>query len=241
MDHVLTECGLRLTYLRDHQAIDELDQDRVLEDLSEDASDDDAIPWLAQCRLADYDHLVLAADRFTGRYLGFLAANNGTTTLEDFLLLQTTFVATAARGQNLMRRMIALAMLRIGGLGAVPMVVAACTRNPLCYRILQDTARRFTRAVFFPDRDSVAINFQAATLAQRIARVVGPNCRFQVTAGTIRGFSPADRRPISSDRQIDTLFGQHMQPADRMLAILDLRAADEATIFEDARRIYRSR
>ena len=45
----------------------------------------------------------------------------------------------------------------------------------------------------------------------------------------------------ASDRTLDSLFGQHLQPADRMLAVLDLRGEDEATIFEDARRIYRSR
>jgi hypothetical protein len=32
-----------------------------------------------------------------------------------------------------------------------------------------------------------------------------------------------------------------MQPADRVLTVLDLRGEDEATIFDDARRIYRSR
>jgi hypothetical protein len=241
MDHVLTEYGLRLSYLCDPYAIDDLDQDRILEDLSDDTPDGDPMPWLARYRLADYDHLVLVTDRCSGRFLGLLAANDGTTPREDFLLLETAFVAPAARGQNLMRRMIALAMLRIGGLGPVPSVIAACTRNPLCYRILRNTARRFTGVVFFPDPDSVAINFHTATLAQRIAREIGPNCRFQATTGTIRGIGPGNRRPISSDPQIDSLFGQHMQPADRMLAILDFRAEDEATIFDDARRIYRSR
>ena len=49
------------------------------------------------------------------------------------------FVASAARGQNMMRRMTALAVLRIGGIGAVPSVIAACTRNPICYRIVRET------------------------------------------------------------------------------------------------------
>jgi hypothetical protein len=140
-----------------------------------------------------------------------------------------------------MRRMIAFAMLRIGGMGPVPSVVAACTRNPACYRILQDTARRFTGAAFFPDPDSVAINFRSATLAQRIAREIGSNHRCQAATGTIRRIDSGNRRPLSRDSRIDSLFGQHMQAADRMLAIVDLRGEDEATIFDDARRIYRSR
>ena len=159
----------------------------ILEDLSDDTPDGDPLPWLTRCRLADYDHLVLVTDQPSGRYLGFLAATDGATTRDGFLLLETAFVAPVARGQNLMRRMIALAMLRIGGIGAVPSVIVACTRNPICYRIMRETARHFTGAVFFPDPDSVTINFQTATLAQRIAREIGPNHRFQATTGTIRG------------------------------------------------------
>ena len=241
MGHVLTEYGLRLTYLRNSDVIDDLDQDRILEDLSDDTPDGDPLPGLTRYRLDDYDHLVLVTDRSSGRHLAFLAASNGATPREEFLLLETAFVATAARGQNLMRRMIAFAMLRIGGMGPVPSVVAACTRNPLCYRIMRNTAQRFAGAAFYPDPDSVAINFHTATLAQRIAREIGPNHRFHAATGTIRGIGPGNRRPISSDPRIDNLFGPPMQPADRMLAIVDLRAEDEATIFDDARQIYRSR
>jgi hypothetical protein len=241
MDHVLTEYGLRLTYVRNSDVIDDLDQDRILEDLTDDTPDGDPLPWLTRYRFDDYDHLVLVTDRSSGRHLAFLAARSGATAREEFLLLETAFVATAARGQNLMRRMIAFAMLRIGGMGPVPSVVAACTRNPLCYQIMRDIARRFTGAVFFPDPDSVAINFNSATLAQRIAREIGPNHRFQATTGTILGIGQGNRRPLSSDPRIASLFGQHMQPTDRMLAIVDLRGEDEAMIFEDARRIYRSR
>jgi hypothetical protein len=244
MDHILTEYGLRLTYLRDPNVIDDLDQDRILEDLSDDTPDGDPLPWLTRYRLADYDHLVLVTDRSSGRYLAFLAGNDGATARENFLLLETAFVTSVARGQNLMRRMIALAMLRIGGLGPLPSVIVACTRNPACYRIMRDIARRFTGAALFPDLDSVAINFHSATLAQRVAREIYPHSHLQASTGTIRdAAAPAGtnlRRPLSSDEQIDSLFGQQMQTADRMLAVVDLRSADEAIILEDARRIYRS-
>ena len=246
MDHVLTEHGLRLTYMCDANAIDELDQDRILDDLSDDTPDGDPLPWLTRYRLADYDHLVLVTDRSSGRYLAFLAAKDGATTREDFLLLETVFVTSVARGQNLMRRMIALAMLRIGGIRAVPSVIVACTRNPICYRIMREMARRFTGAVFFPDTDSVAINFHTATLAQRIARDIGPNLRFQATTGTLRGgimvtAGAGQYRPLARDPQFERMFGQWLQPADRMLTMLDLRGEDEATILDDARRLYRSR
>ena len=246
MDHVLTEHGLRLTYLRDPNVIDNLDQDQILDDLSDGTPDGDPLPWLPRYGLADYDHLVLVTDRTNGRYLAFLAANDGATAREDFLFLETAFVTAVARGQNLMRRMIALAMLRIGGIRAAPSVIVACTRNPICCRIMRETARHFTGAALFPDPDSVAINFHTATLAQRIAREIGPNHRFQVTTGTMRGGMVAGAgvgqyRPLARDPQFDRLFGQWLQPADRMLAMLDLRGEDEATILDDARRLYRSR
>lgn len=49
------------------------------------------------------------------------------------------------------------------------------------------------------------------------------------------------RQAVSYDRELDNLFDQRMQPADRMLTIIDFRGGDEATILEDARRTYRSR
>ena len=246
MDHVLAEHRLRLTYLCDPNAIDELDQDRILDDLSDDTPDGDPLPWLTRCRMADYDHLVLVTDQPGGRFLAFLAANDGATEREDFLLLETVFVSSVARGQNLMRRMIALAMLRIGGIRAVPSVIVTCTRNPICYRIMRETARHFTGAVFFPDPDSIAINFHTATLAQRVAREIGPNRRFQATTGTLRGgmmgtAGASQYRPLAREPQFERMFGQRLQPADRTLAMLDLRSDDEATILDDARRLYRSR
>lgn len=246
MDRVLAEHGLKLTYLCDPRAIDALDQDRMLEDMTEDTPGGDPFPWLSHHRLTDYDHVVLVTDRSTGRYLAFLTADDGVTTQENFLLLQTAFVATSARGQNLMRRMIALAMLRISGVSAAPPIIVACTRSPLCYRVMRNTARWFRGAAFFPDLDSVTISFPAVALARRIANEIGPNQRFQPATGTLRGGTRARMyvnhcRAFSNDPQIERLFGQQMQPTDRMLAVLDLRGKDECEIIDEARRLYRSR
>jgi hypothetical protein len=246
MNRVLTEYGLRLTYLCDPRDIRELSEDRILQDLADHSPDSDPLPWLTRYRLTDYDHVILATDRSTGAYLALLGANDSATKREQFLLLETAFVATIARGQHAMRRMLALAMLRIGGMGSVPSIIATCTRNPICYRAMRDFARRFTGAVFFPNPGSVTIDFEAATLAQRIAREIGPNHRFQAATGTIRSSmmiatGTDDYQPLSHDPQIDLLFGQHMQPTDQMLAVLDFRKMDDAVILDDARRIYRSR
>ena len=80
MDHVLAEYGLRLTYLCDANAIDEVEQDRILDDLTDDGPDGDPLPWLTRYSLADYDHLVLVTDQSSGRYRAFLGASDGATT-----------------------------------------------------------------------------------------------------------------------------------------------------------------
>lgn len=235
MDHILAAQGLRLTYLHDQNAIADLDLDLILDDLSDDTADGDAFPWLTRRRLTDYDHLVLVTDRSTGRYLAFLAANDGATSREDFLFLETAFVTSLARGQNLLRRMIAFAMLRIGGIQSTPTAIAACTRNPLCHRVMCGIASRLTDAVVFPNADNVTINLHAATLAQRIARVIEPNCRFNAATGIIGGAVEV------ATGTHDHLFGRRIQPANRVLAVLDLRAQDEAILLDEVRRIYRSR
>ena len=229
MEHVLAERGLCLTYLCDPTAIDELDQDRILDDLSED-TDNGPYPWLTRSHLADHDHLILVSDRSSGRHIALLAADDCATEREDFLLLETVFVTPAARGQNLARRMIALALLRIGGIRAVPSVVAAATRDPVCHRILRGVARRFTTARFYPDLDSTTINFHTATLARRIAREIRPRQLCQALA-----------QPFARDPRFASMFGPCGPSSHHVLAILDMRGQDETTIFDDARRLYRSR
>jgi hypothetical protein len=104
-------------------------------------------------------------------------------------------------------------------------------------------AHRITGTRFFPNPESNTIDFHTATLAQRIARALGANHRLQATSGAVRGrmmatgYSP----PISYDPEINLLFSGQMQPVDRTLSVLDFRGGDEATILDDARRIYRSR
>ena len=115
--------------------------------------------------------------------------------------------------------MIALALLRIGGIGSSAVSCRTCTHHPLCYRIMRDAARRFAGVTFFPDPDSAAINFRTATLAQRIVREINPNYRLQASTGAILGTAERSCRPqLSTNPQIDSLFGQHQQPANRMLA-----------------------
>ena len=237
MNKMSTEVALHMTYLRDPASVGEIDQERVLAELT---TGEDT--FLSRRRFSDYDHLVLGADRDTGRAVALLGARDGATAREGFVLLNTAFVTPSARGKMVMSRMIALCILRIAAFGPAPRVLVAPTSNPVWYRSLFELSQQFA-GVFFPEPDSSSIRLDSAALAQRIAREIGPNLRFESATGTLRGgrTMAALRRapPVSRDPRIDALFGQLLQPADLMLTVLDFRAKSESEILDNARRVYR--
>jgi hypothetical protein len=243
MDHVLAECGLRLTYLRDPYAIQDLDQDQILHQLSENDPNSEIISWIRCHQLTDYDHVVLAADRWTGQSVGLLVARDETTPSEPFLLMEYAFVAKVARRRNLTRRMIALMILRISGLSSAPAIIAARASTRATYLLLRGLADRFSRSRFFPEPDKVTVSLDTAALARRIAREIYPGLRFGTPFGAIRGATGmmrlAGAPPDRSDSQIDTLFGGNVEATDQILTVLDLRGKDEDSITGDARCLYR--
>ncbi|MBN8907929.1 MAG: hypothetical protein J0H99_15115, partial [Rhodospirillales bacterium] len=106
MEHVLTEHGFRLLYIRDSNALGELDRDAILEDLLDGLPPGETMPSF-RLDLRDYDHLVIASDLATGRNLGVLGGLDHVTAAESLLVLETAYVVAETRGQHLMRRMIA--------------------------------------------------------------------------------------------------------------------------------------
>jgi hypothetical protein len=246
MGNTLTQSDLRLTYLRDPFAIESIDQDQVIQELSRDLEQGDPARWLGRRSFTDYHHLVLATDRY-GRSLAMLGARDGNTPHEDFLFLETGFVSPALRGRALMHRMIALAMLRAAGEGPVPQVIASRTCNPVWFRMLRGFAARFAECSLFPQTDEPAVNLRTAALAQRIARELGRPFRLEISSGVLRGGYPSLAGPVvsrpllSRDPLIDSLFGEDLTLCNEILAVLDLRAETEETVIESARAIYRKR
>lgn len=245
MEHMLVDAGLRMTYLRDPYQIDELDQDAILRDLSEGETEDLSAARLSHRNLSDFGHVILARDSRSAQTMALLAMRDGSTGQEDFLQLETAFVAPAARGRKIMNRMVALALLRVASFGPVPQVVVARTANPVWYRGLRKISRQFTGAVFFPDHESPAIRLDSAGLARRLAEQIAPNRRFDTATATLRGSRTATgkmrARPTCDDPHLEALFGRSLRFADQMLAVIDLRAQTEETILADARRVYRAR
>ncbi len=255
MGHRLADASLRMTYLRDPYQIDDLDQDAILRDLSmtgpdhpkRDPAEEPATVRLSHrsLSLSDYGHLILASDRATSQTLALLGVHDGSTGQEDFLHLQTAYVAPVARGRRVADRMIALAMLHIAGNRTVPKVIVARTSNPIWYRSLCRFSKRLTGAVFYPGHDSPAIRLDSVRLALRIAGEVAPNLRLEKASAALRGgridAGLLRARPSCNDKQLEALFGRYLQPADQILAVIDLRTQSEDAILENARRIYRAR
>lgn len=245
MSTMLTRADLRTQYVRDPFVIEAIDVDRLIQELAEGSPNSDPTLWIGRAPFTDYDHLVLASDRRTERCLGILGVQDGATERdEEFLFISTAFVAECARGQGLMRRMVALTLLRAAGNGTTPRIIAAPTCSGLFYRALHGVTRDLPGVVMYPDPEPRPVHLSVAGLAQRIARRVSPGVRFEAGTGALRGglfasggagIAPA----LSLDPQIDALFGRTLAPPDLILALLDLRRVSEEAVIEKARRIYR--
>jgi hypothetical protein len=237
MDHLLTRHGLRLTYLRGSNIIDELDQELILDDLFEGALPGEVPLCSTRSFLSDYDHLVLAADTTTNQFLGLLGARNGDTGRESYLLLETGFVVAEARGHNLLRRMIALILLRIGGLGNLPASIATVTRNPRACQALRGLGSRLQGTKFCPEPDEAVTLLASVAMLQRIGANVGRSLNYHTTVQALATIDQ-DHRSAGALRlapQAESLV------AEPMLVALDLRGAEEARLLTDARRLYRSK
>lgn len=251
MNNLLADQDVRLDYFRDPFTIEALDQEQIMRDLLADLPQAHPARVLEWQLLTEFDHIALAYERRGDRCLALLGAHDRTTTREEFLHIDVAFVTEAARGRRLMRRLIALTMLRAAGQSAVPQVISARTSNPVWYRMMQGLSRRFTGARLFPDTEGAAINLQTAGLAKRIAREIGPNIRYEPATGALRGglvangmvaySEAAAEQPFSRDPGIEALFGRRLGAIDQMLTVLDLREETETVIIDDARRVYRAR
>jgi hypothetical protein len=242
----LTQADLRLTYLRDPFAIESIDQDQVIEELSTGVEEDPASRRLGRRLFTDFHHLVLASDRY-GRSLAVLGARDGSTPREDFLLLETGFVKPSLRGRGLMHRMIMLILLRASADGPVPKIIASRTCDGPWFRMLRSLASRLDGCSFFPQLDEPAVNLATTGLAQRIARQLGRGLQLQISSGALRRGCPVFAEagttlmPLARDPLIDSLFAQNVALSDDILSVLDLRAGTEEEVIERARTVYRKR
>jgi hypothetical protein len=240
MDTILAEQGLHLTYLRDPSNNEAFDPCRILDDLCEDGMAGAMLPWQNGLRMAASDHLVLATGTNDGRCCGAVAASEYATEWEPFLFLDAAYLAPAARAPRLLQRMLAFAMLRLAGDGAVPAVIAACVQTPIYAAGLRDLAQRFAGAALFPATpDDVVIDLGMASLARRIARVVRPGSRYNTATGIFCSVADTDAARHAGGTPKSLPNSTHR--TEETLVIVDLSKVDEAAILDDARKLYRTR
>jgi GNAT superfamily N-acetyltransferase len=234
--------AIEMAYYRDPLEIEALDQDAVVGDLS--AGCEDEFDWrlFDRVRLTDHDHLVLAVQ--AGRVVGLLAAFDGRTGCEEFLLLDAAFVRPDARGARLMHRMMAALMLRIGGLGPAPTVIAACTGEPRRMDVMRGFGRRLSGAACHPPAGDAPVQLRAASLARRVAGALHPSVRYEVGTGVLRGALAARglmRSAASGVSVLEEGGAGCLTSADQMLMLIDLRTESEEAIMDGARKIFRAR
>ena len=246
MGHVLAGQGLQLSYARDPSRREGFDPNSILRDLYREGTAHAMLPWQNGLRLAVSDHLVLATEKGTGekgtgekaigekgtgekgigRCLGVVAASDLATNREPFLLVDAAYIAPIANAALILHRMLAFAMLRIAGNEAVPSVIAARVRTPFHADMLRDFGRWFAGASLFPAAPiDVVIDLGMAALARRIGRTVRPGSPLVSANGTFHAAAPA----YAGSAPAETLI------------VIDLSAANDASIIEDARRLYRAR
>jgi hypothetical protein len=245
MDHVIASAGLRLRYLCDPSSIQALDTQQILEDLCEPATRYALCGWFARVSLTDFDHVVLATDRETGRHVAMLAANDGETPDGLYLNLRAAFVIDAMRGSKLMRRLLAYTISRISCLGMMPRVIVAQTSIPACYRLLSLFSQIIPGATVFPEPEMAVVDLGRAGLARRIARSTAPNLEYEAGTGTIKGArlntATCFARTTGADPAVDAMFERNLGSSDQMMVVVDMRACDEATIDAKTTGLVRSR
>ncbi|HVC59042.1 MAG TPA: hypothetical protein VND19_01600 [Acetobacteraceae bacterium] len=248
MDTILAEQGLSFTYLRDPSKSEAFDPCRILDDLCEDGMAGAMLPWENGLRMAESDHVVLATGTNDERCLGVVAASDLATEREPFLFLDAAYMAPKARASHLLQRMLAFAMLRVAGEAAVPNVIAACVQTSCYARDLREFGQSFTVAAQFPAApEDIVIDLGMASLARRIVRVVRPGSRCEAATGAFRSSSARHTGGIPNGIYGGISGGMSsgspgsVHRIAETLVVVDLSAAHEATILEDARKLYRAR
>jgi hypothetical protein len=245
MDHVIASAGLRLTYLRDPTSIAKLDAQKILDDLSEPETRYPLCAWFARVSLVDFDHVVLATDRESGRHVAMLAANDGDILSAPYLNIRAAFVVDATRGIKLIHRLIAYTISRISCLGPMPRVIATQTSISACYNLLSLFAETIPGASVFPEPEAAAIDLRRAGLARQIARHAAPHLEYEAATGTIKGARLTNPTCFASttgaEPPVNAMFDRNLGSGDQMMVVIDMRGCDEEVIDTETRTMIRSR
>ena len=180
-------------------------------------------------------HVTFATEDSSGRLLGLIAATSRSTTHEPFLILASVLVSSDRPGHRLLRRLLALLVLRVAGREGVPLAIAAVLPDAAIATTICDLSAAFTESVAYPQGVGETVSLATARLATRIAREVAPSHSYDVARSMLRSGGGGQ-----TARSTALSCGLAERP-DEYLALLDLRGADETVIIDDARAACRRR
>ncbi|GAN76341.1 hypothetical protein [Acidisphaera rubrifaciens] len=177
-------------------------------------------------------HVTFATEDGTGRVLGLVAATSRSTTNEPFLLLDHVLVGSDRAGHRLLRRLVALLVLRVAGREGVPHAIAAALPEATIATSLRDLSAAFTESAAYPQGMDATVSLATVRLATRIAHEIAPSRSYDLARSMLRsgGRDATTASPVG--------FAEWH---DDCLVVLDLRGADETVIIDDARAAYRRR
>ncbi len=214
-------------------ALSRLDFDGLADDLT------GGIPpkFLHPDALGRVEHLALAQDSATGRYVGLAGASAGFLDGQTFVRLDLGLVTPGPldeRWQNqLIGRLLAGILLRAAGLYDTPGLLVARTGDAGWLRGLQAFAAAFRGAAFYPAIEGKVIPLQTVCAARALVGAVLPGARLDPGTGELHGTQGISDRILTA--------GHRQGVAHQRLAVVDLRDLDEPAVIQRARQVYRRR
>lgn len=178
--------------------------------LDHPAPDDDDAGWPDPVP-RNADHAVIAVHRRSGRSLGLLTAQVHVAGDETFMHLSVAGLQPGSQGSVLLRRMVALLLLRLVGLEKLPDAIVLDWWDGDLGPVLRELAVKCAGARVYPEADTTVVSLPTAALSHRVARFLG---------------QPRARTPNG---------------AGGALLVVDLRHVAEETLVEHARSLHRVR
>ena len=171
------------------------------------APDDDNAAWPDQTP-RNADHAVIAVHRRSGRSLGLLTAKVHVTGDETFMHLSVAGLQFGDQGSTLLRRMVALLLLRLVGLEKLPDAIVLDWWDADLCPVLRDLAAKCTGARVYPEADTTVVSLPTAALSHRVARFLGQP-RAKIPNGASGALLVVDLRHVAEEALVEHARGLH--------------------------------
>lgn len=198
----------------------------VFEDHPAPDGDDDDAGWPDPVP-RNADHAVIAVHRRNGQSLGLLTAKAHVNGDETFMHLSVAGLQSGPQGPALLRRMVALLLLRLVGLEKLPDAIVLDWCDSDLGPVLRELAAKCAGVLLYPEADTTVVSLPTAALSHRVARFLGqPRSKTPTGALLI-----VDLRHVAEETLVEHARGLHrvrlsrkgIMPAAMPLVLADYR------------------